>query len=149
MRVVMDLKQNHRIIMWETGLQPILLNTTLENLSKLNETRTFISVWVLGYKQQILILTYFRKKEKGNGELIGSGVLEIRARRLCDHKHFQNCTSNASREDGPAPKLWTQMAPDTGHGCWHCWSAALRTWPHSNGVHCQKIFLWILASLHF
>lgn len=69
----------------------------------------------------------FQKKGKRYGELIGSGVLEIRAQRLCDHKHFQSFTSNASREDGPAPKLWTQMAPDTGHGCWHCWSAALRT----------------------
>lgn len=129
-------------------MQPILLNTTLENLSKLNETRTFISVWVFRCKQQIVIWTYFRRKEKCNGELIGSGVLEIRAQRLCGHKHFQSCTSNASREDGPAPKLQAQMAPDTGHGCWHCWSAALRTRPHSNGFHCQRSFLWILASLY-
>ena len=148
---------NYRDTMWQTGLQLVLLSTTLENTSTPKEMRTSTSVQVFWMQATDTDFDLFQKRKDKRKLIESLRVLEIEAQWLCGQSNtnvaLQMCLGRLvlellSLSSGHVLKLWTQMTPDTGHCCWHCWSVALRTWSHRNGLHCQRSSIWILASFH-
>lgn len=155
--ITYESQANHRDAMWETGLLPVFLNTTLENTSTPKEIRTFISVQVFWMQATDTDFDLFQKRRTmGSSWKISeccksrlSDCLVMSNTKIALQMHLERLTLELlSLSPGHELKLCIQMTPDTGHCCWHCWSTALRTWSYRNGFHYQRSSVWILASIH-
>lgn len=126
-----------------TVLQPILLNMILENLSRLQETSTFISAWAFECKQHILILDYLRGKKKLKGsswkllEYWESGAEAVRSRTV------PKLQCRLAREFGPRA---TVRALAMHLSSWHKWPQTLGTAAGPAALLFQELDFIVMAS---